>query len=181
MARQCAGRHSTAWHGTAWRDELWCGTTAWYGMTQPGTAQDSVARHSQIQHGIAWHSVARHRRAWHGQAQCSVPGLGTAWHGQGQRGMAHPCKAQDGTAPQSTGTLGTLCLITRWQGLAALGQGCPGATRCPSPGGGGAAAGRPGAAPPLGAGGGCPNGARCHLEDPDCPSTLQRAEPCRTR
>lgn len=39
--------------------------------------------------------------------------------------MAHPCKAQDGSAPQSTGTPGTLWLITRWQGLAALGQGCP--------------------------------------------------------
>ncbi|XP_075288484.1 acylamino-acid-releasing enzyme-like isoform X5 [Opisthocomus hoazin] len=51
----------------------------------------------------------------------------------------------------------------------------------PQPGGVGTAAGGPGAAPLLGAGGGHPDGAWRHLEDPDSPAALQWAEPRRTR
>ncbi|PKU33245.1 acylamino-acid-releasing enzyme-like [Limosa lapponica baueri] len=48
-------------------------------------------------------------------------------------------------------------------------------------GGGSAATGRPGAAPLLGACGGHPNSAWCHLEDPDDPATLQWADPSHAR
>ncbi|XP_068275924.1 acylamino-acid-releasing enzyme-like isoform X7 [Nyctibius grandis] len=140
---------------------------------------------SLVSRAVAPRGTARYDQAWHGMTRHTV-----AWHSKGsmtRHSMARPGMAQDGTAQdgttehQSTGTTDTSGPITPWQGPAAQGQGCPGATRCLSPGGGGAATGGPGAAPALGAGGGHPDSARRHLEDPDGPAALRRAEPHRAR
>ncbi|XP_053932917.1 acylamino-acid-releasing enzyme isoform X4 [Cuculus canorus] len=114
--------------------------------------------HGKLQLGTAWHGTvwrARHSMVWHSTA--------LAWNSAAQNGMAQPepvchsmawgCREQQSLARPRRAQCGT-------------GQG-----------GGSSATGTPGAAPLLGAAGGCPNRARHHLEDLDGCDSVQRAEP----